>query len=115
MSKKARDILLYFATKYEGDYHQIISALRNKEKVDEEAYDQYKNEWDKVETLTIIDNDYPDIFKTINNPPIVLFMRGDTTLLYKPEKSIAVIGARDYSEYGKAKTFEFVESLVKED
>lgn len=115
MSKKARDILLYFATKYEGDYHQIISALRNKEKIEEEAYLHYQKEWEEVETLTIIDHDYPEIFKTINNPPIVLFMKGDTTLLNRPDKSIAVIGARDYSEYGKRKTFEFVESLVKED
>ncbi len=115
MSKKARDILIYFATKYEGDYHQIISALRNKEKIEEDKFEKYQNDWQDNEILTIIDYDYPEIFKTINNPPIVLFLKGDTTLLNKLDKAIAVIGARDYSEYGKKKTFEFVETLVKED
>lgn len=114
MNKKARDVLLYFASKYEGNYHAIINALRSKEPVDDALFNKYKEDWEKVDTITIIDEDYPALFKTVNNPPIVLFLKGNKELLFNLEKSIAVIGAREYSEYGKNMTYEIVEGLVKE-
>lgn len=115
MSRKARDVLLYFATKYEGDYYQIINALRQKEKIDDEVYESFQKDWENINVITIIDEDYPEAFKTINNPPIVLFLKGDSTLLNKGDKSIAIIGARDFSEYGKKMTYEFAGALAKED
>ncbi|MGI6735066.1 MAG: hypothetical protein BWY30_00541 [Tenericutes bacterium ADurb.Bin239] len=114
MSRKARDVLLYFAAKYDGNYHAIIDALRTKERVDDSLFIKYKEEWDKVDTITIIDDNYPALFKTINNPPIVLYLKGNSDLLSNLDKAIAVIGARDYSEYGKNMTYEIVEGLVKE-
>lgn len=114
MSKKAREVLLYFAGKYEGDYYAIINALRKKEPIDDDLFLKYKEDWEEVETITIIDDDYPAFFKTINNPPIVLYLKGRRELLNNLEKSIAVIGARESSEYGKNMTYELVEGLVKE-
>lgn len=115
MKKRPRDILLYFATKYKGDYFAIINALRTKEALDDEEFTKLQLEWEKEPNITIIDEEYPAIFKTISNPPIVLFLKGDVTLLNKLDKAIAVIGARDFTEYGKTKTYEIVKELVSEE
>jgi len=48
MNKKARDVLLYFASKYEGNYHAIINALRSKEPVDDALFNKYKEDWEKL-------------------------------------------------------------------
>ena len=112
---KARDTLIYFSCKYEGDYHLIIKALRTKEKIVEEDYVKYEKSLEGLTIITIIDSDYPEVFKTINHPPIVLFLKGDASLLNKLERSIAVIGTREFSEYGKQVTLNIVKDLVRED
>ncbi len=112
MNKKPRDILLYFATKYAGDYQSIVQALKRKELLDETLYETYVETWADLETITIVDHDYPPLLKVVANPPIVLFLKGDRTLLDNLDKAIAVIGARDHSTYGKAKTYEIVKDLV---
>lgn len=115
MTKKPRDILIYFACKYEGNYEAIIKAIRGREPFDEEAYQRYQENLNNVATITIVDVDYPPVFKTISHPPIVLFVKGDVSLIHHLHKSIAVIGTRDHSAYGKAKTIEIVKDLVAND
>lgn len=115
MSKKPRDILIYFACKYEGDYEAIIKALRNREPIDDDQYALYQENIKGLQIMTIVDLDYPNAFKTISHPPIVLFLKGDVSLLHNLQKSIAVIGTREYSQYGKEKTVEIVRDLVAND
>ena len=47
--------------------------------------------------LTIVDENYPQKLKEIYNPPLVLFYRGDITLLDSP--LLGVVGARQNSVY----------------
>ena len=115
MYKNPRNILLYFASKYEGDYQAIVAALRRKEVMDEDEFNKYQAVWEKLHTITIVDENYPACLKVIANPPIVLFLKGDLTLLDNLDKAIAVIGAREYSEYGKKNTYEIVSDLVHDD
>lgn len=49
--------------------------------------------------LTILDPDYPVGLRESYSPPLVLYYRGDLQLLRAP--SLAVVGARDASDYGR--------------
>ena len=37
-----RDILIYFAIKYHGDYRLMVNAIKEKEKVDEEKLNKIR-------------------------------------------------------------------------
>lgn len=115
MYKDPRNILLYFSSKYAGDYHEIVNALRRKEEINDDELKEYAKTWETLHTITIVDHDYPACLKVIPNPPIVLYLKGDLTLLNNLERAIAVIGAREYSDYGKTKTYEIVTELVSDD
>lgn len=52
-----------------------------------------------IKVITIDDEEYPDNLKAIDFPPIVLYAIGNVELL--KQKSIAVIGCRLCSDYGK--------------
>lgn len=52
-----------------------------------------------MKTIKIIDNNYPEKLKNIQNPPKQLYVLGDETILNG--FSLAIIGCRDSSEYGK--------------
>ncbi|RSD28036.1 DNA-processing protein DprA [Mesobacillus subterraneus] len=54
----------------------------------------------KISLITIFDNEYPDLLKTIYQPPWLLFAKGDTSLL-KWQRSLAVVGSREATEYGR--------------
>lgn len=51
-----------------------------------------------IKIISINDKEYPRMLKTIYDPPIVLFVKGNTRIL--KDKSIAIIGCREATEYG---------------
>ena len=59
-----------------------------------------------VRVVTIYDNDYPKQLKEIPDPPLCLYVRGE--LSCQIENSIAVVGSRRVTSYGR----EMVEFLV---
>lgn len=66
-----------------------------------------------IKKIEINDSDYPEILKKIKNPPSVLFYRGNfDPLLFK--KSLAVVGSRRMTRYGKMVIEKFIPFLVKE-
>lgn len=67
----------------------------------------------KVKVLTILDGAYPQRLKEIYLPPIVLFYRGNLSLIN--QRAVAIVGSRDYSKYAKECICELIPSLVKED
>lgn len=62
----------------------------------------------KVKPLFFLDKEYPYRLKNIPDCPIMLYVRGEANL--SPEKSIAIVGTRKITEYGK----QFVNSLVQD-
>ncbi|NLI94402.1 MAG: DNA-protecting protein DprA [Erysipelotrichaceae bacterium] len=98
----ARDLLAYLSIKYEGDYDLLINAIRKKEIVD-------KNEVKAVvhnincKYLTIVDKNYPEAFRNMYRPPLVIFYYGDISLI-EEQNIIAVVGTRKPSDYGKKHT-----------
>lgn len=109
-----RDILIYFAIKYEGDYDSIYMAIKNKEKVEEEVLKKTLNQYE-YNAITLLDEDYPSCFKNIYKPPFVIFYYGHKEFLYSPYR-LSVIGSREASTYGKNVCYELLEKLLlKED
>lgn len=65
----------------------------------------------KNEVLTILDPLYPPQLKQINNPPALLFVRGDKKLLSQPQ--IAIVGSRNPSTVGRQIAIDFAQSLAQ--
>jgi len=92
-----REILLYFALKYNGNWDDIYEAIKKKLPIIEEEFHALKSKL-KSNYFTILDAEYPLSFKGVNKPPFVIFYYGDINLLNLPK--ITVVGSRDYSTYG---------------
>ena len=73
----------------------LCRAKTNINKMAEEWYNK------KIEILSIYDKEYPSLLKNIKNPPYILFYKGDCLNF---EKTIAIVGSRKASEYGKNAT-----------
>lgn len=110
---KGRDIIIYLAIKYAGDWNAIYQAIKQKELVDETAVTNTLKAI-KSAVVTIIDQEYPESLKKIYKPPFVLFYYGDLNLVHMMEKTIAVIGSRQPSSYGLSMTEQITTSLVEE-
>lgn len=53
-----------------------------------------------IQMITIFDDDYPALLKETYQPPWILYAKGDVSLL-KSSNLLAVVGARQYTEYGE--------------
>ena len=107
----SRPLLIYFAVKYDGDYQRMLMAIELKENPPIEEVRKV-NESLKCKVITLLDYDYPLRLKQISYPPIVLFYYGDITLLDN-EQTLAVVGSREYNEYGKMCTEKIVSEIAK--
>ena len=67
----------------------------------------------KVKVLTILDGAYPQRLKEIYLPPIVLFYRGNLSLVN--QRAVAIVGSRDHSKYAKNCICELIPALVRDD
>ncbi|HEU4700664.1 MAG TPA: DNA-processing protein DprA [Gemmatimonadales bacterium] len=56
------------------------------------------------------DADFPESLRTIPDPPLALFARGELALLTRP--AVAVVGSRDHTPYGAAACHEVVRAAV---
>lgn len=93
---------------------EIAGFLRQPEKrraAEQEAIDQFEAlERCNARLVTILDPGYPALLKEIYDPPPVLFIRGS---LPNPEQpSIAVVGTRKASAYGKQASMEISGELA---
>lgn len=67
-----------------------------------------KNVW----FLILTDKDYPQDLLKINNPPFVLYGKGNPSLLRSSGPSVAVVGARRTTQYGREVTKLLTTDLV---
>ena len=66
----------------------------------------------KVQFVTMTENTYPSRLKQIASPPYALYYKGK--LPSERQKSVAIIGARECSEYGRTMTKEYANELAKQ-
>ncbi len=57
---------------------------------------------ERISTLTILDEGYPTLLRQISDPPFLLYIRGDASVL--KNSCFGVVGTRNISEYGKRVT-----------
>ena len=97
---------------------ELLSKILNKEQIgiltneiykqNLDRYEEYMNEH-KIKMITIYDKEYPEKLRNIYDPPVVLYIRGNENILN--QKSIAIIGSRQCSQYGKEIAKEFAYNL----
>lgn len=63
----------------------------------------------KISLVKIMDSNYPAHLKEIYNPPFLIYIKGN--LLEGDESSIAIVGSRKGTDYGKRVTFEISKEL----
>ena len=108
----SRLILIYLAVLYKGDFQQVVTHMLNKDY--DVSYSKAMRVYNslKCKVMTILDYDYPEKLRKMPHAPVVIFYYGDITLLDK--NVVAVVGSRDYSEYGKAATENIIKDIAKE-
>lgn len=86
-----RQVLLFFALKYDGDWLKIYQALETKEKI---AYEDLIDIETKITChyVTIIDSEYPKSLCNIYRPPFVLFYVGNLAVLNDQRHKLAICG-----------------------
>jgi DNA processing protein len=107
MAIRGRDIIVYLAIKYNGDWNKIYEAIKNKELVDEPTIvETILKATNSYNILTIIDNNYPDSMKKIYKPPFVLFLDKEpkNTLDRKSNMLGLINGSKDLNHEEIAKT-----------
>ena len=67
----------------------------------------------RIQFITIDDDAYPELLKKLPNPPIVLFAKGNISLLYSPHM-IAVVGTRKVTSYGRSVTELLTKQLTEQ-
>lgn len=67
----------------------------------------------KIEKIDCKSKEYPKKLLKINNYPKVIYAIGNTSLLNSNKKSVAIIGSRNCTEYGRNVAFRFANDLSK--
>lgn len=76
----------------------VQDILSNNIKKEAERHLKYM-EVNKIDIISIADEDYPYLLREIYSPPVFLYIRGNKSILN--DRSIAIVGCRDCSNYGK--------------
>ena len=61
--------------------------------------------------INIKDSNYPELLRKIKKPPQILYVEGNINLLN--QNLFAIIGSRNYSEYGEIQSRKFAKELCK--
>ena len=80
------------------DINKIFKILNIKENIEINKYVDFM-EKHNIKTLCFYDKNYPNGLKRLYDAPILIYAMGNVNIL-NDEKSIAVIGARNASNYG---------------
>ncbi len=121
---KANRLLSYFGSAikiFQADIIEIKTIADISKEIAEKIlrsknYFDVTSEFDKakkfgVKIVTLSDKEYPAQLKTLNDPPVVLYIKGDVT--EQDIYSIAVVGTRHPTEYGKTVTEKLTMQLIE--
>ena len=108
--------------KDEEEDNEIFKCLRQKlsnamdTRITDKLLIDFKNSYEKhgIKGITILDKEYPDLLREIQEPPPVLFIKGQWPLLGGTDAlTVAMVGSRNGSEYGIKAANYLAEGLVK--
>ena len=106
---------IYRATEEElmcrGWQKEVIKCIKQKVLQDDVLEERLKKyEINQVAVLDYLDEGYPAYLREIPDPPMLLYVKGETSLLNTP--TIAIVGSRNCSEYGYSITVQLSETLA---
>ena len=113
MEINGRILLTYLSIKHKGNWDKIYEIIRSKTHVDEEDVEKTLTNL-KSKVVTLLDPEYPDNLKEIYKPPFALFYYGDISLINNYKRNIAVVGARNASDYGKEQISNIIKEIAKD-
>ncbi len=93
----------------ETKYAKIISNSKQTHNIDKHLEYMVKN---NIEIISIQDKKYPKLLKNIYDPPVSLYVRGNTDILNN--YCIAIIGCRQCTQYGKNVAQELAYNISKQ-
>ncbi len=86
---------------------EAIASGRSEEAIDEEIA---KAEELGIRIVTLVEAEYPSLLREIDDPPLVLYVRGELPI--DTSKAIAIIGTRRASRYGNLVAGRFASQLA---
>ena len=89
------------------EYHKIVSSY-DKRELDSSIENMQRN---GIEIVTIFSDEYPEKLRDLPDRPLILYAKGDLSLAN--QKSVAVVGTRMPSNYGRIVTEKFSEKLAQ--
>jgi len=89
-------------------YANIVLNNELRRNIDKHIEYMLKN---KVDIISIQDEEYPEILRNIYDPPLLFYIRGNKEILNND--SIAIIGCRECSQYGKNVAQELAYNISK--
>lgn len=101
----------------------ISKLLETRKKLSPEKYLE-DIERSGIKWISVFDEDYPRLLKEIHDPPVVLYYKGEISLLrqaqdqndkmaIQDDKAIAIVGTRKVTGYGRTVTEKFTTDLSK--
>ena len=98
-----RNRIYAYAIKYNGDYYKIKKAVEDNEEYELLTYTE--------SFITIFDDEYPKCLLQLNEPPFILFYKGNLDLL--KSKMIGIVGGRKCSFEAQEMTIRLTKELSK--
>ncbi len=88
-------------------------SLRNQKSQIEQKLEDLINKLEskQISVISFFDARYPESLKSIFDPPVVLFIRGECQ--YEYNLSISVVGTRKYTKYGHDQCVKFCTNLAR--
>ncbi len=113
---RAKEILIYLSLIYEGDQKKMYNHIRDKVKVDNDEVSRVAEPF-LDSTISVVDDDYPENWKRIYLPSILIHFRGNKKLLSNEnlKRSVTYVGSRDASKAGIEMAREVGKTLAKAD
>ena len=116
MSYNAKEILGTLSYKFNGNWERMYKALKEKEHLSDE---EIENLYQKITTdyIYISSPNYPSCFTSgLKCPPIVIYYKGDLSLLTNRDKYryVGIVGSRNASKYEKNSIKDIVKDLGKD-
>ncbi len=110
-----RNLLIYLAIIYDGDYDKIVEAASKKLDPDFQEVNRLVSAL-KCNVLTMLDPDYPRYLKKYPRAPLVLFYYGDISLIDDEhfKYNLGIVGTRHPTEYGLFHTQRIVYEVSKD-
>ena len=67
-----------------------------------------------VQVIGYTDHRYPALLRMIHDPPVVLYARGDASLLGAQKACVAMVGSRKATRFGLSKAYEIARDLARQ-